>query len=178
MIKTSPLSVKTIEKIAKEVRESFNIKLDEAFPILDYLNHLFYKGELGIQIIDDDDLYLDKKTVALYNASDNFIYLKESVIEEVDNGIYRSNFTLAHELFHYIQAQIFKFDFYEVETRKAYEDPEWQANEFAGELLLPKAFLVDDDIDFLASHFKVSKECVLTRKVKKKRREEKNSNND
>ena len=55
--------------------------------------------------------------------------------------------------------------------RKTYEDPEWSANEFAGELLLPKEFLDNDD-EYLVEHFKVSMECVLTRKVKKLKRKE------
>ena len=172
MIKTNPLSVEKIGVIAREIRNSYKIKEDEAFPILEYLSHLFGRGELGIQIIDDRDNYLDDKTVALYNAMDNFIYIKESVIYEVENENYRSNFTLAHELFHYLQNQILRFNFEEVAERKTYEDPEWQANEFAGELLVPKKYLDLNDEE-LVERFKVSLECALTRKIKKKKREEK-----
>ena len=172
MIKTTPLGVKSISSIASRVRKEYGIKEDECFPILDYLNYLYDNEYLGIQILDNDDSYLDSNTPAVYNASDNFIYLKESVINEVEEGNYRSNFTLAHELFHYLQNQAFNFEFEEVEERKAFEDPEWQANEFAGELLLPKKFL-DLDEEYLASHFQVSMECVLTRKLKSKKREKK-----
>ena len=169
MIKTNPLSVKDIAGIAKRIRTDYNIKEDEAFPILDYLNYLYDNELVGIIILDDNDPYLDKNTPAVYNAFDNFIYLKESVITEVESGNYRSNFTLAHELFHYLQNQILGFTFEEVEDRKTYEDPEWQSNCFAGELLLPTEYLDKDD-EYLATHFKVSMECVLTRKVKNKKR--------
>lgn len=170
MIKTNPLSVKDISNIATSIREQYGIARDKAFPILEILKQLFYDNYLSIQLLSDDDPYLDKNTPAVYNANDNFIYLKESVIEEVESGNYRSNFTLAHEFFHYLQHQVLGFIFEEVEDRKTYEDPEWQANCFAGELLLPDEFLSNDDNDYLAEHFQVSMECVLTRKIKQKKR--------
>lgn len=172
MIKTNPLSVKDIAEIARRVRADYKIKDEDCFPILDYIRYLYDQELIGILILDDNDPYLDKNTPAVYNACDNFIYLKESVINEIESGNYRSNFTLAHELFHYLQNQILNFTFEEVEVRKTYEDPEWQANCFAGELLLPNEFLNNEDNDHLAKHFQVSLECVLTRKVKSKRRKE------
>ena len=171
MIKTNPLSVKDISLIAANIRKEYNINPEDAFPILDYLDDLFNKDLFSIQLLDDNDSYLDKNTPAVYNAVDNFIYLKESVLIEIEEGNYRSNFTLAHELFHYLQHQVLGFSFEEVEKRKTYEDPEWQANCFAGELLLPDEFLNNEDNEYLANHFQVSLECVLTRKVKHNKRE-------
>ena len=171
MIKTNPLSVKDIADIARRVREDYKIKNGDCFPILEYINYLYDQELLGIAILDDNDPYLDKDTPAVYNAADNFIYLKESVINEIECENYRSNFTLAHELFHYLQNQILNFTFEEVEDRKTYEDPEWQANCFAGELLLPDEYLSNKDNEYLAKHFQVSMECVLTRKVKTKKRQ-------
>ena len=170
MIKTNPLGVKDIADIARRVREEYKIGFGDCFPILEYINSLYDKELIGISILDDNDSYLDKDTPALYNAKDNFIYLKESVLDEIENENYRSNFTLAHELFHYLQNQLLGFSFEEVEDRKTYEDPEWQANCFAGELLLPDEYLDNDDNVFLAKHFQVSLECILTRKVKNKKR--------
>ena len=173
MIKTNPLSVKDISNIAASIREQYGIAKEKAFPILEILKQLFYDNYLSIQLLADDDSYLDKNTPAVYNANYNFIYLKESVIEEVESGNYRSNFTLAHELFHYLQHQVLGFKFEEVEDRKTYENPEWQANCFAGELLLPDEFLNNEDNEYLADYFHVSLECVLTRKVKYMKRNNK-----
>lgn len=170
MIKTNPLSVKDISLIASNTRKKYNIKPDDAFPILEYIDYLFGEGLLSIQLIDDNDPLLDKNTPAVYNAKDNFIYMKVSVLEEIECGNYRSNFTLAHELFHYLQHQVLGFEFGKVDERKTYEDPEWQANCYAGELLLPTDYLDKDD-EYLAEHFQVSMECVLTRKVKNKKRQ-------
>ena len=169
MIKTNPRGVKAIRAIARNLRISYGISMDEAFPIYDYLESLCDEGLLTIEIVENDSDLLDKGVVAIYNASDNFIYIKEQVLEDLDNNIYRSNFTLAHELFHYLQNQVFDFTFEEVNERKAFEDPEWQANEFAGELLVPTDSL-DLSEDEIVSRYKVSLECALTRKVMNKKR--------
>ena len=175
MIKTNPLSVKDIEELTFNLRKEAGIEEDAAFPIFDYINELSEKGFLTVQILENDDPYLEENVPAKYNAVDNFIYIKEKVLDDLDNNIYWSNFTLAHELFHYLQSRVLNFEFEEVDECKTYENPEWQANNFAGELLVPKKYLALDD-KYLANHFKVTLECVLTRKLKTKRREKKNYN--
>ena len=62
----------------------------------------------------------------------HFIYVKISVLEEVEAKEYRANFTLAHEFFHYIQCQVLGFSFEEVDPCLHYVRAEWQADEFAG----------------------------------------------
>ncbi|UKI48929.1 MAG: ImmA/IrrE family metallo-endopeptidase [Clostridium sp.] len=52
-----------------------------------------------------------------------------------------------------------------------YQNPEWQADEFAGQLLIPTNYILGDcDVDMLAAKFNVTKECVLTRKLYYERR--------
>lgn len=170
MIKTNPLSIKDVSEFAHNLRSEYRIKLDEAFPILDVLNDLFEKGLLSIQVLNDNDPYLELNILAVYNTVDNFIYLKESVLIDHDNNNYRANFTLAHELFHYLQTRVLNFTFEESNECKAYEEIDWQANEFASELLLPKAYL-DLENEELVTRFKVTMECVLTRKLQRKKRE-------
>ncbi|CDC71371.1 putative toxin-antitoxin system toxin component [Staphylococcus sp. CAG:324] len=169
MIKTNPLSVKDIEELASNLRKEAGITDDVAFPIFDYINELSDKGLLTIQILDNNDSYLEENVPAKYNTIDNFIYIKEQVLDDYENNIYWSNFTLAHELFHYLQSRILNFKFEDVVECKTYEDPEWQANNFAGELLVPKKYLDLDDEE-LVNRFKVTMECVLTRKVQRKKR--------
>lgn len=172
MIKTNPLSVKDIERIANNFRLNYNIKENEYFPILKVIDDLFEKNMLSYQIVSDDDKILDENMPACYNASENFIYVKESVLEEYENNNYRSAFTLCHELFHYMQAQVLRFDFEEVEDCKSYEEVDWQANEFAAQLLIPTKF-IEEETEKLIDMFRVSIECVLTRKAKNIRRKTK-----
>lgn len=166
MNKTNPLSVFKIEKIAVSVREEFDISQTSCFPILEVIEFLFEKGLLGLQFLEDSDPILEVNTPAKYNANDNFIYVKESVLDELEKGEYRANFTLCHEFFHYLQCQVLNFTFKEVEFCPQYEDAEWQANEFAGQLLIPTALITGEcDLQKIASLCKVSEYCAVTRKL-------------
>lgn len=166
MNKTNPLSVKDIEELALKVRSHFNIKVDEYFPILSIIEKLDNEGKLYLEIVSDDEL---RDEYALYIVESNTIRVKESVYNECYNGEYRSNFTLAHEFFHFMQAKILNFDFFEDDKVKAYCDVEWQANEFAGQLLIPTPY-INLDYQELARKFHVSEECALTRQLNAKKR--------
>lgn len=72
-MKTNPLSIKNIEKIATNIRNQFNISEDDAFPILEVLDQLFVDGSLSIQYLDDDNQMFELDTPAKYNANENFI---------------------------------------------------------------------------------------------------------
>lgn len=177
MKKTNSLSCSTIERIATILRTHFNIRDDSYFPIYEVISYLENKGMLTVQIMDDNDPIFNEDVPALYNPYDNFIYLKESVLEEYENNEYRSNFTLAHELFHFIQHQVLSFEFEEVDDCAAYCNSEWQANEFAGQLLIPQKY-VYLEVDELIRRFHVTEHCALIRKLKDKNRKNKKSPNN
>ena len=170
MKKTNPISCKDIKRIASNLRKQFNISENSYFPIYEVICKLENKGLITIQIMDNNDSLFDENVPAFYNSYDNFIYIKESVLEEYENNEYRSNFTLAHEFFHFIQHKVLSFNFEEVDTCVAYCDPEWQANEFAGQLLIPDKY-IDLEINELIDKFHVSEYCALTRKLKYKKRQ-------
>lgn len=165
MKKTNPLRIVEIENIANRVRREFGVSLDSPFPILEVLEKLHYGGLLTIQYKEDDDPMFEENTPAKYNPIDNFIYVKISVLEEVETNEYRANFTLAHEFFHYIQCQVLGFTFEEVEYCPHYVRAEWQADEFAGQLLIPTKYVDLDEYDKfeIIEHFKVSEKCAETR---------------
>ena len=83
MIKTNPLSVKDIEKLAMAFREHYQIKKDEYFPVLEIIDKLFEEKYLSYQIVDDNTDMLDNNTLAIYKPNENFIYIKESVIQNM-----------------------------------------------------------------------------------------------
>lgn len=171
MKKTNPLKIVEIENIANKVRRKFGVSLDSSFPILEVLERLHYSGLLTIQYLEDDDPLFEEDTPAKYNHAENYIYVKESVLEELENHEYRANFTLAHELFHYFQCQVLGFKFEEIEKCCCFENPEWQANEFAAQLLIPTKYIVGDcNTKLIADIFNVSESCVLTRKLYYERR--------
>ncbi len=132
------------------------------------MEKLHVGGIITVQFLDDLDPLFEDNTPAKYNPADNFIYVKESVLEELENGEYRANFTLAHEFFHFLQCKIFDFPFCDADYCPNYKNAEWQADEFAGQLLIPSMLVYSDDYDIahIAETFKVSPICAATRRVK------------
>lgn len=169
MKKTNPISAKEIGIIAENLREEFKIKKGSFFPIYDVITFYMEIGVLTVQVMDNEDPMFEDDIPALYSPYDNFIYIKESILEDYENNEYRANFTLAHEFFHFLQHKVLNFTFEEVDECKAYFDPEWQANEFAAQLLIPNEY-IDMEVNEIVDKFHVSEICATTRKLKMKRR--------
>lgn len=175
MKKTNPLKIVEIENYANNLRRELGISSNSPFPILKVIEKFHNDGLLTIQYLEDEHRIFEDNTPAKYNPRENFIYVKESVLEKLENHEYRANFTLAHELFHYFQCQVLGFEFKDVECCPSYENPEWQADEFAGQLLIPTKFVVGKcDTKMIAEAFNVSESCVVTRKLYYERRLKRN----
>ena len=176
MRRTNPLTINKIEAIARKTREYFQVSNDSKFPIMEVIGYLFENYVLSLQVLEDDNKIFDNDVPAVYNPIDNFIYVKESVLKELEEKEYRSNFTLAHELFHFIQCKILEFEFEDVEYCKSYEDAEWQANEFAAQLLIPTEYAMAQkyDVQFIIEKFEVSEIFANTRRIKCLKRKHKN----
>lgn len=98
MKKTNPLKIVEIENYANNLRRELDIPSNSPFPVLDIIEKFHDDGLLTIQYLEDDHFIFEDDTPAKYNLAENFIYVKESVLEELENHEYRANFTLAHEL--------------------------------------------------------------------------------
>ncbi|AKS65560.1 hypothetical protein NJ8700_09220 [Aggregatibacter aphrophilus NJ8700] len=101
------------------------------------------------------------------------ILLRESVYDGACDGNGRDRFTIAHELGHGIlhRAQI-GFARPVDSNTKIYCNAEWQANEFAGRLLLPDSCIKSHSemsVSEIADLFGISYECAQTRVAKCKK---------
>ena len=127
----------------------------------------------GLSIVDDKAL----PNAYAMTFADGSIQVRESVYNAACDGDARSRFTLAHELGHVLmhKKQIGMARAINAST-KLYCDSEWQANEFAGRLLLPdeelKNVIGKQGADEIAKTYGVSYECASIRidKFKKKTR--------
>ena len=116
------------------------------------------------------------------SKTNNIIYLN---FEKTNDLMKASN---AVELVEYVnrnrkdgKCYIFLDEVQEVDDCPSFEDPEWQADEFAAQLLVPTKYVVGDcDTKLVAEMFNVSESCVVTRKLyyerRLKRKNEKLSN--
>lgn len=129
-----------IRSIATQFREKFGLQNELYFPIekiLDILSLIMNK--FNYEIVEDD--VLPQNTHAKTNISTGVISIKQSIYEGACEGKGRDRFTIAHEIGHFLMFCVYGFDLYENNGDikiPPYQDPEWQADCFAGELMIPK----------------------------------------
>lgn len=126
--------------------------------------------------VHDDDEWPYGNDLASYTPVDNCIHLKQSTYDKavkLNDGM--SRFTIAHELGHAILHRNFRLSKSSVSStdHEFYEDSEWQADCFAGEILIDaRHFNIGDNCATIVEKFKVSPTCAnvkLARSRNKKR---------
>lgn len=134
-----PLSRKDIRKMAYKFRELFGFENEMDFPIVQVIEFLSNKGEFNLEICTDDEMGIKYGETI---PSENLIKLREDIYENACTGDGFSRSTCSHELLHWLNHREETVSLCrkeeDLKNRRAYEDPEWQANCFSGELLVPK----------------------------------------
>lgn len=126
------------------------------FPIVEFIENVLPQIDKDFQYEYCDKNDLPPNVYAYYSPVENLMKIREDVYIGASKDNPRDRFTLAHEVGHYfLHNEV-------ILTRKsrsqilAYENPEWQANVFAGELLIPSMQIVDMSIS------EIMKECVVS----------------
>lgn len=101
-------------------------------------------------------------------TSEKTIILREDVYERALEGHGRDRMTAAHELGHYILHSNVDITFARADAQlKSYEDSEWQANCFGGEILVPfsrKEILIEKTVQEIADLCGVSIDAAAYQK--------------
>ena len=151
-----PRSIKDIRELALLLRKALNLDKVDKFPIMEFIE--------GVMHTIDEEFYyeiVDKETMGnihgLACPNEHCIKIREDVYNRCVEGYGRDRFTIAHEVGHYLMhnsnvtlARLGK------EKVQAYMDPEWQANTFAAELLMPINLIDTTDVKKIAEKFGVS----------------------
>lgn len=136
------LSRLKIATVTDSLREQMSLiwgSCPEPFPIIDYIEKVLQVvvPEFVLEIVDDADMPgLEGET-----SPDRLrMKLPNSVYEGAVNGERRARFTVAHELGHLFLHRdlLFARAVEDDHDLKPYESSEWQADEFAGSLLMPE----------------------------------------
>lgn len=143
----SPMSKSEIRKYAMKIRKLLgygNKEFIHAPKLFDSLSIIFNDAGLcfDYKVFPDDDKIFENKGEAYTNMSTGIIYIKESVMEQACRRSFkRGAFTLIHELghylLHYIQSDVKLARVADDVYIPPYQDPEWQADTFASEFLMP-----------------------------------------
>ncbi|MBU5448943.1 ImmA/IrrE family metallo-endopeptidase [Blautia sp. MSJ-36] len=157
-----PMSRKDIRNIAKVVRRMQSAKGMLYFDIMDFLEHTLPRAfpEFTLSIGTKEEM---GEFHGLTFPEKNEIKLREDVYYGAHNGNGRDRLTAAHELFHFLAHSKESVAFARTGSGKVptYMDPEWQANAFGGELLVPYEQAKQLSIEEIAEKCGVSK-CAAT----------------
>lgn len=134
-----PLSRNRLRKLAYKFRKLFGFENKLEFPIVQVIELLSNKGIFNLEICSIDEMGTKYGETV---PAENLIKLREDIYEKACNNDGFSRSTCSHELLHWLMHGEETVSFCrkeeDLKKRQAYEDPEWQTNCFAGELLVPK----------------------------------------
>lgn len=133
-----PQSLDSIIKLTETIRKDMKIHTDE-FPLIEFLEFgmpRIFPG-FALEAGEHDEMGPNH---GLTIPSENVIRLRSDVYDGLYEGKGRDRFTAAHELGHYIMHRHVEIVFHRAEhgALKPFRDSEWQANTFAGALLMPE----------------------------------------
>lgn len=154
------------------------LRKPQPFPIDDFYEYVMIE-DFGIDVGPSDDLVHDEGLTRPSNKNERpECLLRRDVWELLHQGNGRARFTAAHECGHgimhtpYLKAHLARGTQPEMRRREEiprYLDPEWQAFEFAGSLLMPTSAVVafvnryGADVEGMTKAFMVSYSAAETR---------------
>lgn len=149
-----PMSRMEISKLANTLRKL--LKLDDIFYV-DVVRLL----ELALPEIGVDYDIIEKSRMpqeALAVPEESLILIRDDVYHRAIKNDGRARFTIIHEIGHFLMHKSNRISFARGNSNvPVYMDPEWQANVFAGEFLMPYDLVKDMDVE------SVIKKCGVTR---------------
>lgn len=168
-MKCNPHSRQSIRGLAEYIRKQLRIENEKMFPIVELLD--IFKDcfeDFEYEVISDDEFV--SNSYAYTDVSKGVVYIRESVYNGATLGNGRDRFTIAHEIGHYtLHNKINNYLHRTDDNIKLYEDPEWQANCFAAELLVPHNLIEELSIEEIVAECAVSKQVATIQKSYKKR---------
>ena len=156
-IAAKPLSRMEIRTVAKLFQKLMNAKC--YFDIIAFLEHnmAYIDPDFVLEVVEDSKLPF---AYARSYPDKHLIQVRESVYYGAINNNGRDRFTLCHEFGHYIFHGSANISYLRADRKlEAYKDPEWQANTFAGELLVPEEIAINYTVP------EIAKICGVSYKV-------------
>ena len=159
------LSILQIRSVTKFLREKFDFDKLSLGKIIE----IFISNDL-IDVLDDQDSFFKNGAEAKYVPEIGCIFLKQSDYDScVEDTNARSKFTFWHEMGHLFLGHSLTFargEGIEGKEVQAFESSEWQADQFAAEILMPLDIMKAEGLcreDELVTRFGVSWEAAKVR---------------
>lgn len=161
----NPISIAGIRKLTDVIRYHTDYNDKKYFPIEYFIETVLPSIDPKFSLIIESHNEMGS-CHGIACPEKSTITIREDVYERAISGTGRDRFTLAHELGHYLLHTDSNVSLARIEKGKKiepYKDPEWQANTFAAELLVPLNLITTDNIDEIASTFGVSHQVASIR---------------
>jgi transcriptional regulator with XRE-family HTH domain len=151
-----PMKTSVIREFADKVRSAFVEDTQIEFPIMDVLEFRMAMVIEGFHVdVRDKESMGDEEGRVV--AGKNEIVLREDVYEGAWDGSGRDRFTACHEFAHFLMHREISMPRMRDDSEKIYCDAEWQADTFAGTLLMsPRHLDQFRDADDASSRCKMS----------------------
>lgn len=168
-----PASRASIRRYAIGIRHMLGYKDTDYIQspkLFDALSFLFAQLALDFDyriMPDNDECFYDKEE-AYTDMSTGIIYIKESVMEQACRRSFRRGaFTLTHELghylLHYVQDDVKLSRVTDDVYVPPYCNPEWQADVFASEFLMPYEQCINMTVEEIRKTYHVSRKAAEVR---------------
>ncbi|TIU89762.1 MAG: ImmA/IrrE family metallo-endopeptidase [Mesorhizobium sp.] len=130
-----PMSTEKLRRFAEKIRDVFVVNDQVEFPIMDVLEFQLSKilPDFFIDVETPEVMGEDEGRVF---AGSNSIVFREDVYTGACRGNRRDRFTACHEFAHFLMHRDVKLARAREDGDKIYLDSEWQADEFAGTLMM------------------------------------------
>ncbi|MBQ3088981.1 MAG: ImmA/IrrE family metallo-endopeptidase [Oscillospiraceae bacterium] len=153
----APCSRLAIRRFASQIRQRSGLDETVYFPVMPFLEQTLVKidPQFTLEVCDMHEM---GSCHGLTTPSEHKIKLREDIYDGACNGRGRDRFTVAHEIGHYFMHQPRSVSFARTGTGKTqvFCDPEWQADAFAGELLIPAHLMRGKRVEEIAQACGVS----------------------
>lgn len=164
----APVSREQIRKMAWIVRKASGEENRLYFDIVRFLDVVLPKIDPEFSLIIEEKEKLGECHGLTY-PDRNEIHIREDVYDRALDGSGRDRLTMAHELFHLLQHEKRNISYARAEGGQrvaAFRNPEWQADAFGGEFLIPsylaRGLSADEIVDncgvsYSAAWYQISK---------------------
>lgn len=154
----SPLTRMEIRSLARFIRKLDGSENELYFDIVKFIDVKLPK------LIPEFSLLVEGQEIlgechGLTFPDRNEIHIRTDVYERACEGSGRDRLTMAHELFHLLQHEKKNISYARMSSNgvvETWKDPEWQANAFGGELLIPAHLVGGMEVEEVAYKCKVS----------------------